>query len=86
MSGHTLWGIDLGGTKIEGVVLQPKANCSRAEIMGKKPAATIYSDGFKTYDGLVGQLSCPNEFTLQKTYCMNTQGFKRLLAHNTQPN
>ena len=43
MSGRMLWGIDLGGTKIEGVVLRSKTN---PEVLSRKRIATQGAQGY----------------------------------------
>jgi predicted NBD/HSP70 family sugar kinase len=46
-----LWGIDLGGTKIEGVVLQPE------ELLNPIVRTRIDTEGVKGYDHIVSQIS-----------------------------
>ncbi len=62
MSGHTLWGIDLGGTKIEGVVLEPSTKtCAKTwakswaspNVLCRKRIAT---QGAKGYGHVLNQI------------------------------
>jgi predicted NBD/HSP70 family sugar kinase len=46
-----LWGIDLGGTKIEGVILQPE------EISKPIVRTRVDTEGFKGYDHIVNQIA-----------------------------
>jgi predicted NBD/HSP70 family sugar kinase len=51
MSDHALWGIDLGGTKIEGVVLESKTN---PQVLSRKRIAT---EGDKGYTHVLNQIN-----------------------------
>jgi predicted NBD/HSP70 family sugar kinase len=51
MSDHALWGIDLGGTKIEGVVLESKTN---PQVLSRKRIAT---EGDKGYSHVLSQIN-----------------------------